>query len=138
MDTRFSKGTFIWWKSLLSDVGPKMITFIEQTVVPAIDSIMIRAFGSNYGYTSKGADIRPLFKEDGDQNILSGFTFKALFTCDMIRDFDGNQEYIDQDEAFFIASLRQIPGIQVDEDSAIMDVKNGQVVFSVKILFGAI
>ena len=136
--TTFTKGTFTWWKSLLSDVGPKIITFIEQGLIPALDNLCIKAFGSNYSYDRVGADLLPMFSESGDQSIFTGFSFKALFNVDIIKGFDGSADLIAQDEAFFIEGLRAIPGIQISDNSAVMDTKNGRMVFSINILLGSV
>lgn len=134
----FQKGTFTWWKSLLSDVGPKIINLIEMTIIPAIDTLCVRAFGNSYTYDRVGADLLPLFSEAGGKNIFTGFSFKMLVNVNIIKGFDGNPDLIKQDEAFFIEGLRAIPGIEITDKSAIMDTKNGRMIFSLNILLGTV
>jgi hypothetical protein len=113
--------------------------FIDEVVTPGLDAIMIRAFGDSYKYERVGADfvlIRD--EEDPNSDIITGFGFKAVFKTDLIKDFDGSPDLIAQDEAFFFESLRSIPGIIVDKNSAKMDTKEGRVIFSLKIMLGSI
>lgn len=125
----FTKGTFSWWKSLLGPggTGNKIIEFIEGNLIQKLDALMVQSFGSSYKYERVGADITPMVKG----SVLSAFRFKAVFFAEVIKDFTGNPDYIKDDETFFLESLRRIPGVKVDEQSAKMDVQTGRMIFDV-------
>jgi len=133
----FTKGTLSWWSKLLGEVGPQIITFVNGTLIPDENALLLQAFGTEYNYKKIGADMTPIFKDESRKTLL-GFEVKCVFDVDIIKNFDGDPDAIDQDEQFFIEGLRRIAGIQVDDNSAKMDVENGRVILSVKILLGAV
>jgi len=125
----FAKGTFVWWKSLMGPggTGNKIIEFIDKHLIQEMDALMVQAFGSSYKFKRVGADLIPLVKD----NVLSAFRFKAVFFADVIKEFTGDPKYVTDDEKFFLESLRRLPGVHVDDESARMDVKTGRMIFNI-------
>jgi hypothetical protein len=95
---------------------------------------MTRAFGKNYSYEKVGADLTPIIQG----KILSGFEFKTVFYVEIIENFAGNTQDVDDDTEFFYDSLRKLRGIQVNEDSVKIDTQNGRITFTMKIPLQAV
>jgi len=139
MDTKtsnFERGTFSWWEKLLgpNGVGNQIISFVNKNLIPTIDTIMTRAFGKNYSYEKVGADLTPIIQG----KILSGFEFKTVFYVEIIENFAGNTQDVDDDTEFFYDSLRKLRGIQVNEDSVKIDTQSGRITLTMKIPLQAV
>lgn len=133
-----NQGTYPWWKSLLTDVGPKIIYLIDNIVLPRIDELCIQAFGQFYSYNRPAADLLPLFTDKNGEKVFSGFTFKLLVVVDIIKGFTGKSTLVQQDEQFFLTGISTIPGIIVDTNSVKMIPKKGHLIFSFNIPIGEI
>ena len=133
---KFGKGTYSWWSKLLGPggVGNQIIKFVDQSLIPTLDTIMVRAFGHQYQYKKLGADLTPILQG----GILSGFEFKTIFIVDVLKGFDGNDQDVEDDTEFFYDSLRKLRGIQVKEDSVFLDTESGRITFKMMIPLQAV